>query len=250
MIETLAPALLLSLVLLGIHSWFGIEIIRRGIIFTDLAVGQMAAAGAAVSILWLDGAWLYPLSLTSAMGAAALIAFAGKRPVNLEAFIGLIYAFGFSASFLLLSRAPHGAEDFNRILAADILFTPMSEIWKVAAVYSILALALAAAMNHLTGRARDTAFFMIFAATVTSSVRLAGSLVVFSILIAPAFTVTALGFRRTLAWAWGGGAIVCSGAIWISYTFDLPTGYTIVFISAAVAMMAGLVAGKEWGRRL
>src|SRR5437868_3165937 len=105
MIEILLPAFFLSLVLLGIHSYFGLEIIRRGIIFTDLAVGQMAALGAAVSLLFFEGSYIYPFSLGFSLIGGFLIAFGERKARNLEAFIGLLYAFGLSAVFILLSKS-------------------------------------------------------------------------------------------------------------------------------------------------
>ena len=138
MVDILLPAFFLSLVLLGIHSYFGIEIIKRGIIFTDLAVGQMAALGAATSLLFFDGLYIYPISLSFALIGGLLIAFASRKTENLEAFIGLLYAFGLSGVFILLSKSPHGAEEFQNLMASDILFTANSEILKVAVIYSLL----------------------------------------------------------------------------------------------------------------
>ncbi|MBN2202079.1 metal ABC transporter permease, partial [bacterium] len=94
MSDILLSAFILCLVLLGIHSYFGLEIIRRGIIFTDLAIGQMAALGAAISLLFLDGHFIYPISLGFALAGGFIIAFASRRDIHLEAFIGLLYAFG------------------------------------------------------------------------------------------------------------------------------------------------------------
>jgi zinc/manganese transport system permease protein len=104
MTDILFTAFLLSVVLLGIHSFFGIEIIKRGIIFTDLAIGQMAALGAAVCILFLHGKWIYPISLSFALLGGFIIALASRKIKNLEAFIGLLYAFGLSGVFIFLSK--------------------------------------------------------------------------------------------------------------------------------------------------
>ena len=106
MIDILLSAFLLSVVLLGIHSYYGLHIIERGIIFTDLGIGQMAAFGAAISILAFDGRYMYPVSLTFSLAGAFLIALSTKRTQNHEAFIGLLYAFGMSAAVIALSRAP------------------------------------------------------------------------------------------------------------------------------------------------
>ncbi len=132
MMDVLGTAFLLSVVLLGIHSYFGIEIIKRGIIFTDLAIGQMAALGAATSIIFLDGQYMYVISLLFALFGGFLNSIAVRKVRHVEAFIGLMYALGVSGVFILLSKAAHGTEEFQKLLAADILFTPMSDIIKTA----------------------------------------------------------------------------------------------------------------------
>ena len=106
MIDILFISFLFATVLLGIHSYYGINIIRRGIIFTDLAIGQMAALGTAIAFLLFDGKYVYPISLTFALLGAFLIALTSKKKMSHEAFIGLIYALGISLSIILLSKNP------------------------------------------------------------------------------------------------------------------------------------------------
>ena len=116
MIDVLFSAFLLSVVLLGIHSYYGLHIIERGIIFTDLGIGQMAAFGAAIAILAFDGKYMYPVSLVFSLLGALLIAVSTKRTRHHEAFIGLLYAFGMSAAVIALSRAPRGAEQMEHLI--------------------------------------------------------------------------------------------------------------------------------------
>lgn len=241
MTDILLSAFVLSVVLLGIHSFFGLEIIRRGIIFTDLAIGQMSALGAALSILFLDGHYLYPVSLVFALLAGLLIAIASKRTNSHEAFIGLLYAFGISAVFIVLSKSAHGTEMFDKLMASDILFTPWSDILETAIVYTLLGLILIFVYPRLKGFWKDTLFFVAFAATVTSSVRLAGVLIVFSLLVAPAFIAIRLNKWRILLVAWIVGTVVNIVSIVISYNFDLPTGYTLVFFHALLALIVAFV---------
>jgi zinc/manganese transport system permease protein len=245
MTAILLPVFLLSIVLLGIHSFFGLEVIRRGIIFTDLAIGQMAAMGGAVSVLALEGRFLYPLALLFALGAALLIAVGRQRTAHLEAFIGILYAFGLSGVFLLLSQSAHGLERFNELLAADILFTPPAKIFRVALWYAFLGLLLRFLLPRLRNWMRDVFFFSVFALTVTSSVELAGVLVVFAILVGPASIVVNIRAKRPLPVAWGIGTIINLAAILVSYRFDLPTGYTLVFCHALAALGVFLISGKS-----
>lgn len=241
----LLPVFLLSVVLLGIHSFFGLEVIRRGIIFTDLAIGQMAALGAAVSVLALAGRFIYPLALFFALGAALLIAVGRQRTDHLEAFIGILYAFGLSGVFILLSQSVHGMERFNELLAADVLFTPLGKIVRVALWYAFLGLLLCFLLPRLRGWLRDVFFFSVFALTVTSSVELAGVLVVFAILVGPASIVVNIRAKRPLPVAWGIGTIINLAAILGSYRFDLPTGYMLVFCHALAALTVFLISGKQ-----
>jgi zinc/manganese transport system permease protein len=245
MIDVLLSAFLLSVVLLGIHSYYGLHIIERGIIFTDLAIGQMAALGAAVAILLFDGRHLYPVSLAFSLVGALLIALSTKRTSSHEAFIGLLYAFGMSAAVVVLSRAPRGAEEMQHLIAADILFVSMGEVFTTAVLYAVIGAVLWLTMGRLKGLWKDVVFFITFSLTVTSSVGLAGVLVVYAILVAPAFIMSGfkISFRARLIGAWIVGTVLNVLAIAASYFFDLPTGYTVVALYAFVAIMFALGHG-------
>ncbi len=241
MIDILLSAFLLSIVLLGIHSFFGIEIIRRGIIFTDLAIGQMAALGAAIAILFFDGNYMYIVSLLCALIGGISIAIASHRSHSHEAFIGLLYAFGIAAVFIILSKSPHGLEMFDRLMAADILFTPFSDILYTGILYSFVGFLLFFLYPHLNKQWGEFAFFILFAITVTSSVRLAGVLVVFSLLVAPAYIALRFAKKYPLLIAWLLGTVINLVAILASFYLDLPTGYTLVFAHAFVAISISIL---------
>ncbi len=252
MIDILIPAFLISLVLLGIHSYFGIRIIERGIIFTDLAIGQMAAFGAAICLLFFNGEYVYPVSLAFALMGGFMIAVATRRSRYLESVIGLIYALGLSGVFILLSKSPHGMEDFNRLMAYDIIFTQLSEVWPVALLYGVIGLVIYMVNRHTKGFLNELLFFVTFAATVTSSVKMAGVLVIFAILLAPALTAIHISKREgahdffkkyTLATAWIIGVIINMAAIVLSYLGDFPTGHSIVFCNALVAVIVSFAVG-------
>ncbi len=247
MIDILLTAFLLSVVLLGIHSFYGLEIIKRGIIFTDLAIGQMSALGAAVSIYFFNEQYLYPISLIFALLAGFVISLASRRTNRLEAFIGILYALGISAVFLLLSKSSHGMEKFQKLMAADILFTPMIEVIKVAGIYAVIGVILFILYKKTSGFLKDLLFFITFAATVTSSVKLAGVLIVFALLVGPALIAICINRweKFKLAIAWIIGTIINLAAIWVSYSLDLPTGYTIVFSHALIVIIIVLLTPKR-----
>jgi len=241
MSDILWTAFLLSLVLLGIHSFFGIEIIRRGIIFTDLAIGQMAALGAAASILFLDGAYLDPISLGFALAGGAIVAIAARRTDTHEAFIGLLYAFGFSGVFIMLSKSYHGMEMFQKLMASDILFTPTSDLLRAAVAYVVLGGILLLFYNRAQGLMKEALFFVTFAVTVTIAVRLAGVFVVFALLVAPALTALRIKRGIPIVNAWIIGTAVNLLSILLSYNLDFPTGYTLVFSHAVLALAVALI---------
>ena len=245
MIDILISAFALSVVLVGIHSYYGLEIIKRGIIFTDLAIGQMAAMGAAVSILFLEGQYIYPLSLLFALTGGFVIAVSSRKNENLEAFIGLMYAFGISGVFILLSKSSHGMEMFQKLMAADILFTPMNDIIKTAILYGLLGIIIFIFHKKTTGFIRDAFFFITFSITVTSSVKLAGVLTVFALLVAPALISLIINKGVLLINAWIIGIAVNLIAIIVSYNYDFPTGYTLVSLHAFTALIISFIFGKK-----
>lgn len=243
--DILFTAFLLSVVLVGIHSFFGMEILKRGIIFTDLAIGQMAALGAAFSLLFFDGQFLYLTSLLFAFFGAFVIALASKIERLSEAFIGLVYAFGIATVYLILSKSPQGTEDFQRLLASDLLFVSLKEIYTTTGIYFLIGIALYLSGRFFKNQWKDISFFLLFAITVTSSVKLAGVLVVFSLLVAPALVAIMLATRLMLLVAWIYGTLVNLLGVFISFKFDLPTGYTLVSLHSVLAALTFLLRGRS-----
>ena len=229
LIELFWPALVLVILLVFIHAIFGLEIIRRGVIFTDLAVGQMAAVGMVISIGFLNGDFQDLLTLTFALLGALLITYASRRLEHIEAFIGMLYALGASSIMMLMANSPQGAELFSKLGAVDILFVTPKELMVPFILYALIALAMFFFYPKISGLVRELSFFILLALTVTSSVQLAGVLVVFSLLVAPALIALSQKKYRPLFVAWGSGLFLSFVAVITSYQFDLPTGYSLVF---------------------
>jgi zinc/manganese transport system permease protein len=129
MTDVLLNALLLSFVLLGIHAYFGMEVVRRGIVFKDIAIAQASAVGLSLALFLFDKP-SYLLSLLSSLLAGVLVLLSQRLRGYAEAFIGLLYALGFSLVVLVLSKSPHGMEEFLKLSAKDILFVPKEESYK------------------------------------------------------------------------------------------------------------------------
>ena len=245
MIEILSVPLLLVVVLVMIHAWFGMGILQRGVIFTDLAIAQFAALGSAVSIAYFGGEYFYTMPLVFSLASAFLIAIVSQKNINLEAFIGLLYVLGASGIMIVLAQSAEGMEHFKSLLASDILFTSLEDVIKSIAIYSVIALVIWLIYPRLHGIYKELTFFSLLAVTVTSSVQLAGVFVVFVFLIAPAFVATSLDVKRPLLFSFYFGWFFGIESIIASYYYDLPTGYTIVFLGALCSLIVVLFTSKK-----
>ena len=230
------PAFVLAIALVFIHTVFGLEIIRRGVIFTDLAIGQIAAIGMAISVAFMGARYQTPMTFAFALLAALLITWASKKVEKIEAFIGLLYALGISSIMLILAQSTEGTELFSKLSAADILFTSEETLWRSLALYGAVAAVMFGIYPRLRGTPKEALFFTMLAVTVTSSVQSAGVLVVFALLIAPSYAGLAQKRFAPFGFAvlYGSGAILA--AMIGSYLLDLPTGYAIIFVSVLGAL--------------
>ena len=245
MIDILLIPILLVIVLVMLHAYFGMEILKRGIIFTDLAIAQFAALGSSISLGYFHEEYFYLLTLSFALLCAFLIAFASTRKLHLEAFIGILYILGASGIMMVLSHSSEGMEHFKSLLASDILFTPLNDVLQSIIIYAFIAMALYFVYPKLSGFFRELFFFSLLAITVTSSVSLAGVFVVFVLLIAPPFVSLSLNVKRPLLISFIFGWFFSIGAIVISYFYDLPTGYSIVFMGALLTVVIVMMASKS-----
>jgi len=245
-----------------IHAYLGVHVLRRNIVFADLALAQLSALGATVAFA-LGYAPASPAGfgyalLFTAIGAALLTLTRGvSRLMSQEAFVGILYVVATAATILVVDRAPQGAEHVKKILIGNILTVGPPELAKFAALYATIGLFHWLARRPLlaisgeTGTAGrstlavslwDFAFFLSFGIVVTSSVTTAGVLLVFSFLIVPA--VIGSLFSRKLAIvvpiAWGSGILASAAGLAGSYVLDLPTGAAMVAAFALLLLLAGL----------
>jgi zinc/manganese transport system permease protein len=202
----LAAPFAAGLVVLATHVPLGITVLRRGIIFIDLAVAQVAALGVIVAgLVHLDEHWggfgAQLAAGIAALGAAALLTFCERRwPEIQEALIGLLFVFAAAAGILLLAGNPHGGEHLRDLLAGQILWAGWGQIGVVAALSA--AVLAGRAWLARRGGGEGLAFYALFAVAVTASVQLVGVLLVFASLIAPAVATapwTAIGACRCLS---------------------------------------------------
>ena len=250
-IAFLWPAFLVALCLVGIHAYFGIQVLARKVIFVDLALAQIAALGATVAFMLGHQAQslaTYGYSLAFTMLAAVLLAFTrawGER-VPQEAWIGVIYVVSAAAAILLIDRAPQGAEHLKQILTGNILTTGLHELAVVVPLYVGVGLLHWLLRRRLTGAgslAWEFVFYATFGVVVPSSVAIAGVLLVFSFLIAPAAigVMFASTLARQLAIGWATGTLASAAGLAVSFVFDLPTGAAMVCTFGAALAVAGLL---------
>ncbi len=247
------------LILTGIHAYLGLHVIERGVIFVDLALAQVAAFGATLGFAFgfaLHSSGGYWISLAFTLIGAAILAMTRlrKQLVPQEAFIGIVYAVAAAASILILSRAPEGGEELKELLVGHLLFIDWPEILKIAILYSIIGIIHwrfrkpflfisqepeQAFAQGVKVRWWDFLFYATFGFVVTSSVEVAGVLLVFSFLIVPAVCAVLLartiGARLIIGWVVG--AFTSMLGVIASYFWDLPTGSTIVCVFGTVLLV-------------
>jgi zinc/manganese transport system permease protein len=271
MLDLLLWPFLAGLVLTSIHAYFGLHVLARGVIFVDLSLAQVAALGLTVAILAghpVHSEAAYWHALAFAVAGAVLFAVARPYESSLpqEAVIGIVYAVSAALAVIVLDRAPLGAEHIKQILIGSILTVTPNDVGLLVLLYGAIGLVhyiwrrpLGAASFHPQSapwsRDRffwDVVFYVTFAVVVTSSVRIAGVLLVFSYLIVPAALAGVLvaDMRGRLMLAWALGALLTALGLGASWSWDLPTGPAIVTaFGAATALVALGAAARRLTRR-
>ena len=254
------------LILAGIHVYMGLHVIERGVIFVDLALAQVAALGATVAMgffsLALGTTSNYVVSLVfTLLGAAAFAATRLRKPiVPQEALVGIVYAVSAAGAILVLSRAPQGSEELQAILVGHLLFVDQHEVVKILILYSLVGVVHwfvrkplleissdpeAAFQKGRHVRLWDFLFYALFGAVVTSSVSVAGVLLVFSFLIVPSvcavFLAKGIGTRLFIGWLCG--LLTSVIGIGASYYWDLPTGATVVVAFGLCLIVCAMIRG-------
>jgi zinc/manganese transport system permease protein len=265
-LDFLAAPFVASLILTGIHSYLGVHVVERGVIFVDLSLAQIAALGATIAIfLPFSGGdphapSVYWVSLLfTFIGAAIFSMIRGKRArIPQEAIIGITYAVASAAAILAMSKSTSESEHLKDMLVGNIIAVSWGEVTRTALLYGAIGLFhyifrkpfLAISLNHdraeasgLNVRWWDFLFYASFGFVVTSSVAIAGVLLVFCYLIVP--SVAAMLFADTigkrLAIGWTMGTVVSALGVYLSLILDLPTGATIVCTFGLVLVLMAIV---------
>ncbi len=261
--DIMAPAFFECLILVGIHSYLGIHVIKRKVIFVDLALAQVAALGTTVGFLFgilPDSPGAYWFSLGFAILGAAVFSLSRFRNEKIpqEAVIGLVYAVVAAVAILVIDKAPHGAEHIKELLTGSILWVKWKTIGTAALVYSGVGIfhfifrknfllisdnPEEAYKQGLNVRFWDFLFYVSFGIVITHSVGTAGVLLVFVFLVVPAITsimITDVLWKQ-LTIGWSMGLVVSVAGLYISYVADLPSGPTVVALYGATLLGVSLV---------
>ena len=257
----LAFPFLAAVLFVGMHTWLGLHVLRRRVVFADLALAQLSALGGTMAVAaghapGGPAGFGYALVLTILGAALLTLARRFSRQVGQEAVIGIVYVLATALTVLVVDRSPQGAEHVKRMLVGSILTVGPEDVLKLAGLYGGIGLLhlilhrplLAVANDEARASGRriafwDFVFYCTFGVVVTSSVAIAGVLLVFSFLIIPAVIGFLFSDRMgpALAVGWAAGIVASLAGFGISVTLDLPTGAAMVTTFAGVLLAAGLL---------
>ncbi|AZZ38130.1 metal ABC transporter permease [Bdellovibrio sp. qaytius] len=263
-LEFLAAPFALAILLVGIHAYLGLHVLKREVIFVDISLSQVAALGSAVSLFFVhDGesiALSLGLSLAFCLATSFILALLRhyEKSTSQEALIGMTYALSSGALILVADKLPHGAEHLKEALIGNILFVTWPQVFQTLVIYAIIG------VIHWFFRKQfwkasagekgmfwwDFLFYFLFGIVITFSTRHAGVLVVFSILVAPAalasrFFSSAKRIGSCLTLAWLAGVVGIGLAFLLSYYLDLPSGASIVCTLTGLFFLTLFVRPKK-----
>ncbi len=262
MLELLLPPFFAAMIILLTHVYLGLHVIQRGVIFVDLALAQIAALGSTVAFmtgaeLGSLEAYLFSLAFTLLGALVFSLTRMDNSPVPQEALIGITFVVASAAVILLSSFSAEGTEHLRETMTGALIWVTWPAVLKVAAAYAIISLfhfvfrrkLLATSfaphqVENLT--AWDFAFYATFGVFITSSVQIAGVLMVFSVLVIPAviaFFYTR-SFARALLIAWSSGTVAIVAGLGISFSLDVTTGPVLVVCFGAILAVALAFRGR------
>jgi len=244
-LSILVPALLAGLLVCATHVPLGIVVLKRGIVFIDIAIAQIAGVGVVAADFagWGETSYLVQAAaLGAALSGALFLTWTERRWSDIqEGIIGSVFVLAATAQVLLLAGNPHGGEYLKDMLVGQILWVSYGQLAIIAPLSALVCAAWFCIGAERLGR---LGFYLLFGVSVTASVQVVGVFLVFSTLIIPA--LAARNGSRPLGVAYAVGAIGYLAGIVASTLTDLPTGALIVWTMAACGIaVASLLPSRR-----
>jgi len=240
-LEIIAPAFCAGLLVLSTHVPLGQQVLKRGIIFIDLAIAQVAGFGVivAAALDWAGNIFVVQFfAVSAALSATLLLNWTEKWWADIqEAIIGVLFVLAATASILLLSENPHGGEHLKDLLVGQILWVTWDMLWPILLLYT-LCLVLWFKLQPIN----KFGFYAIFAIVVTASVQLVGVYLVFASLIIPAIATRKITSSIRIQIGYACGAVAYLAGLIVSTIMDLPTGAVIVWTLFLVGLATALLS--------
>ncbi len=270
-LQFMAAPFAACLVLVGLHAYLGLHVLLRGVIFVDLALAQIAALGTITAIVagYEPGTpTTYAFSLGATILGAVIFSLTRQRRGNVpqEAIIGITFVVASATAILLADRAPEGAEQIKELMAGAILWVSWKNVLNAALIYAALGFFHVlfrhrfvlisenpdkAYADGIRVRLWDFLFYLSFGLMITVSVHMAGVLMVFSFLVAPA--IIALSHSKhwlhRILFAWSVGILASALGLYSSYQWDLPSGPAIVCILGLLLVVFAIYRGLRSSKR-
>ena len=251
-IKFMLPPFIAAFIIVGMHAYLGIHVIKRGIIFVDLAFAQIAALGAIVCLLFnlsAKSGYNYYFSFGFILIGSLIFSFvkSGNKQIPKEAIIGIVYGLSLAIAMVIADKISGGGEHIREILTGNILWVNWSIILKILITYIVIAVIHFFARKKFTAITNDYAsknslnrsaslwdflFFITFGIVITLSVPIAGVLLVFSFLIIPATisVIFAKSWKGQIAIGWIVGVLSILLGFWYSYVYNAPSCPAVICI--------------------
>jgi zinc/manganese transport system permease protein len=263
--EFILNALKISIIMGLLLSYLGVHVVGRGIVFVDLALGQISMLGVAVGNF--IGKDVTLISVIFTMVGAFLLSFIKIRDKRLkqEAIIGIVYAVASAVTVLLISKSPHGESDISEVLFGSVFTVTDDQILTMAGVFGLIGAA------HIVFRKKffsltekfenheieeigvfnlwNFLFYLSIGLAIVLAVRSAGVIPVFSYLIIPPVAAILISRKRNamIVISMAVGVLGSFFGLYFSTQYDFPAGSSVV---AILGVIFGLLAVARWVKSL
>lgn len=257
----LPKALLVAVMSSIVCGVIGCHVVLRGMAFIGEAVAHAVFPGLAVAFV-LSGSLVVGGTVAGIVTAVLIAVFSQNRRVKEDSIIGVFFVAAFALGIVIVSRAPGYAGSLQEFLFGSITGIPDKDILVVAGV-GLLVLGMAlllhkelvtVSLDRETARAMglkvfalDLVLYVLVTLAVVISVQTIGNILVLALLITPAATARLLtdrlGVMMALAPAIGGLSALLG--LYVSWSWDYPTGGTIVLVLTAFFLVAWFLAPRQ-----